>query len=70
MNKKNENTAFDYNEENLLTLGQKRRLNRLNFDPTNKYWHLTQPANLGMDKSVSYFRKLIEFQKKKEHSQE
>lgn len=33
MNKKNENTAFDYNEENLLTLGQKRRLNRLNFDP-------------------------------------
>lgn len=69
MNKKN-NTAFDYNEENLLTLGQKRRLNRLNFDPTNRYWHLTHPANLGTDKSVSYFRKLIEFQKKKERSEE
>lgn len=58
-------TAFDYTEENLLTVGREKRLNRLNFDPTNKYWHLCQPANMGVDKSVSYFRKLIEFQNKK-----
>lgn len=58
-------TALDYTDENLLTLGRKKRLNSLNFDPTNKYWHLCQPANLGIDKSVSYFRKLIEFQNKK-----
>lgn len=58
-------TAFDYTQENLLCLGQEKRLSRLNFDPTNRYWHLSQPANLGVDKSVSYFRKLIEFQNKK-----